>query len=193
MTLAVAAGQDDRHSCRAIAKSQHNRGEIARMLTYPKPSQSILFLISLAVLGLASGGLAPLAIAQSHFGDFAVGTGQPTGKLRGTTGGKTSLPAIVSNRDRHNNQCLGYADSKPDHLLILKESLPNLRLQLKSGKVDTTLVVQGPDGVVRCGDDTGTQKAASIVDTDWGPGTYKVWVGTTTPGEQVDYVLTVQP
>lgn len=154
----------------------------------------ITTLLSVGGIAVMSGSRASIAIAQtSHFGDLAVGTGQLAGKLRGTTGGTTSLPAIVSSRDRHNNQCLGYADTKPDHLLILKENLPALTLQLKSGKVDTTLVVQGPDGVVRCGDDTGPQKAASITDSDWKEGVYKVWVGTATPGEQVDYVLTVQP
>lgn len=130
---------------------------------------------------------------ESHFGQLAVSSDQTSGRLRGTTGGKTSLPAIVSNRDHKNNKCLGFADPTPDHLLILKENLPSLNIRIKSGGADTTLVIQGPDGIIRCGDDTGSQKDASITDTNWKEGLYKVWVGTTDPGVQQDYLLTVQP
>lgn len=138
--------------------------------------------------------LAPLgAIAQeSNFGRLALNSNTASGTLKGTTGGTVSLPAIVSNRDRNNHQCLGYADSKPDHLLVLEKPFASLSLSVRSN-TDTTLVVQGPNEVIRCGDDTGTNKNASITDSNWQAGTYKVWVGTANPGTQQDYTLTVQP
>lgn len=134
-----------------------------------------------------------IAVAQeSNFGKLALNQTQSSGVLRGTTGGSASLPGIVSNRDRNNRKCLGYGDPKPDHLLVLEKPFATLTLKVRSN-TDTTLVVQGPDGVVRCGDDTGSSKDAVITDSDWGPGTYRVWVGTANPGVQHDYILTVQP
>jgi hypothetical protein len=98
----------------------------------------------------------------------------------------------VSNRDRHNNQCLGFGDPTPDHILVLQQAFPKLTLRVNSGGSDTTLVVQGPDGVVRCGDDTGSKKDAGLTDTDWSTGSYKVWVGTVAPGVQRDYTLSIR-
>lgn len=146
------------------------------------------------LLLLAAGLALPIpAIAQdSNFGKLALNPDHPSGLLRGSTGGSASLPAIISNRDRHNHQCLGFGDAKPDHILILEKPFANLSLRVRS-TTDTTLVIQGPDGSVRCGDDDGSNQNASITDTNWPPGTYRVWVGTATPGTQRDYTLSVQP
>jgi hypothetical protein len=133
------------------------------------------------------------AIAQeSNFGKVTLSTANPIGRVSGSTGGSTSLPAIVSNLDYRNDRCLGFGDSKPDHILTLEEDFPSLTLRASSG-ADTTLVVQGADGKVRCGDDTGGKKDASINDINWKAGIYRIWVGSTTPGTQRDYRLTIQP
>lgn len=138
--------------------------------------------------------LSASAIGQeANFGKLALGTGKTSGTLRGTTGGSTSLPAIVSNTDRNNRRCLGFGDPTPDHLLVLQEPFKRLSLRVRSTNTDTTLVVQGPNGIVRCGDDLGSNKNASIQDSDWSSGTYRVWVGTATPSVQSDYMLIVQP
>jgi hypothetical protein len=129
---------------------------------------------------------------EANFGTLTLEANQASVTLSGTTGGTTSLPAIVSNRDRHDNKCLGFGDTKPDHLLILRQGLPKLELRVNSGGSDTTLVVQGPNGIVRCGDDTRSSKDASIIDTDWQAGTYRIWIGSTTPGERRDYKLIVR-
>ncbi len=133
------------------------------------------------------------AIAQeANFGKVALSTANPVGRLSGSTGGSISLPAIISNMDYRNNRCLGFGDSKPDHILTLEQNFPSLSLRVSSGS-DTTLVVQGADGIVRCGDDTGAQKDASIVDTNWKPGIYRIWVGSAAPSSQRNYRLTIQP
>lgn len=133
------------------------------------------------------------AIAQeSNFGKLALNPNNPSGVLRGSTGGSASLPAIIRNRDRHNQQCLGFGDPKPDHVLILEKPFATLRLQVQSN-TDTTLVVQGPDDMIRCGDDSEANKNASITDTDWVAGTYRIWIGTATPATQRSYILTIQP
>ncbi|MDX2242141.1 MAG: hypothetical protein NW224_15760 [Leptolyngbyaceae cyanobacterium bins.302] len=146
-----------------------------------------------AGVSLTIAFIASTAIAQeSNFGKLALNQNNSSGTLRGTTGGSASLPGIVSNSDRNNHKCLGYADPKPDHLLILEKPFATLTLRVRSN-TDTTLVVQGPNGIVRCADDAGSNKNASITDSDWQPGIYKIWVGTADPATQRDYLLTVQP
>lgn len=145
---------------------------------------------SIVILSLGSS----YTLAQTaNFGTLTLSADKPSGVLTGSTGGSTSLPAIVRNSDRNNNRCLGFGDPTPDHILILKEDFAKLKLQVDSRGGDTTLVVQGPsEGVVRCGDDSSTSKDASIVDTDWKAGTYKIWVGSATPGMRRDYSLAIR-
>lgn len=147
---------------------------------------------SLIGLMMMLGGVPVLAGETPNFGTLTLGGDKTTGVLSGTTGGSTSLPAIVSNSDRHSNKCIGFGDSNPDHIIILKQNFPTLKLQVSSGG-DTTLVVQGPDGVVRCGDDaSATNKDASLTDTDWLAGRYRVWVGSATQGLRQDYTLNIR-
>lgn len=140
---------------------------------------------------MVSVNAVPAVGQPANFGGLALGSGKKAGVLNGSTGGATSLPAVVSNSDRYGNKCLGFGDPSPDHILTLQESFPSLKLRVSSG-VDTTLVVQGPGGVVRCGDDSGSGKDASITDSDWQAGSYKIWVGTATPGVRKDYTLSVR-
>lgn len=144
-------------------------------------------------LSIAVSLSAVSVVAQSGFGTLTLGAEKTSGVLNGSTGGTTSLPAIVSNSDRNNNKCLGFGDPTPDHILVLQKDVPRLRLRVDSGGADTTLVVQGPNGTIRCGDDSSTSKDASITDTDWQAGNHKIWVGTATPGVRRDYTLTVRP
>ncbi len=145
-----------------------------------------------SLAGLATLVVIPALAQSANFGTITLNPEKTVWVLNGTTGGSTSLPAIVGDRDRHNNNCLGFGDPTPDHILVLQQSFPKLSLRVNSGGLDTTLVVQGPNGVVRCGDDTGSKKDASITDTDWSAGSYKVWVGTINSGVKRDYTLTVR-
>lgn len=134
------------------------------------------------------------AIAQiPNFGTFNLSPGfEPAkGKVSGYTGGSFSLSAM-SNRDRNQKACIGFADPKPDHIMILEKDFPHLKLLVKSGG-DTTLLIQGPDeSTIRCGDDTGKSKDASIDDLNWKKGTYRIWIGTFNSGVKRNYTLTVQ-
>ena len=113
-------------------------------------------------------------------------------RVRGSTAGFFSLSNIVS-RDRRGNLCLGFADSNPDHILVLQQDFPSLTLQVDSGGNDTTLLVQGPtDNAIRCGSITDRRNPdARIQDINWPAGAYRIWVGTFNQGERLDYVLTV--
>lgn len=132
------------------------------------------------------------ALGQANFGSLTLSTEKPSGTLTGSTGGSTSLPAIVSNRDRDNNKCRGFGDPNPDHILILQQNIPSLTLRVNSSGGDTTLVVQGPQGSVRCGDAPKPGKNASLTGNDWRAGTYKIWIGSTVPGIRQDYTLYVR-
>jgi hypothetical protein len=140
---------------------------------------------------LASGWLAIAPMGQAvgqeaNFGTLTLSAARPAGTVTGSTGGSTSLPAIINNSDRYNQKCLGFGDPTPDHLLVLQQPMAQLRLSVtSSGGADTTLVVVGPGGI-RCGGN-------SLTTDDWQPGTYRVWIGTTSPGLRRNYRFTATP
>jgi hypothetical protein len=146
---------------------------------------------SLSLLGLVHTSVGLAQAQDSNFGKFVVEFGKRVA-VNGSTGGTTSLPAVVGNTDRDRNKCLGFGDPKPDHIMQLKGKFSSLTLKVDSSGKDTTLVVVAPNGEIRCGDDTGSKKDASIRATDLTEGAYKVWVGSPDPGTQINYRLMVQ-
>ncbi len=164
---------------------QHQRG-----LGWVRPSTRKLLGVSFSVF-LALGGTRAIAQeANFETRSLSPGFSPETGSVSGYTGGSYSLSAL-SNRDREGNACLGYGDSRPDHILVLEAPFQTLTLQVDSGGKDTTLMVQGPDGFL-CGDDTDSVNLdAQLVAKDWKPSRYKVWVGTMEPGNRGAYRLTI--
>jgi hypothetical protein len=154
--------------------------------------------IGLAVSLWAAGADQPAQAADpSNFGVITLSDSVGT-TLQGRTGGSYSLAALT-NRDRDNNACLGYGDSRPDYILVLPKALDRLQLQVDSGGRDTTLVVDGPDGF-RCGDDgpapspgAAPSADAELTAKDWKAGRYRIWIGTVNPADQRSYRLIVKP
>nr|WP_238993747.1 hypothetical protein [Calothrix sp. PCC 6303] len=135
----------------------------------------------------------PAVAKTANFGTITLvsNSGKESVSVSGYTGGSYSLSAI-KNRDRNNNSCIGFADPNPDYILILKQDVPKLKMQVNSGGSDTTILVQGPnDNIIRCGDDTGRSKDANINDKNWKAGTYKLWIGTFNPGVKYNYTLSL--
>jgi hypothetical protein len=132
----------------------------------------------------------PVRAEGSNFGDFTLDAKAPIAVVNGSTGGSTSLPAVVANTDRRGNRCLGFADPKPDHVMQLPKALGKLSFQVDSGSA-STLVIVGPDGTVRCSTG-GNKKDAQMEETNWQAGSYQVWVGSMTPGKKRNYRLVVQ-
>ena len=131
---------------------------------------------------------------EANFGSVALAPGFPRteGVMSGYTGGSYSLSAIA-NSDRDNRRCVGFGDPTPDHILILEQDFPQLTIQVNSRGHDTTLLVQGPDNqTIRCGDDTGSSKDASVTGTNWSAGTYRIWVGSFQSGSRQNYNLSVR-
>ncbi|MCT7950448.1 hypothetical protein NG798_11660 [Ancylothrix sp. C2] len=138
--------------------------------------------------------LLPAGAEDPIFGKISLRPGftPPAGTITGYTSGSTSLPAVVANSDYKGNKCLGFADKAPDYKMVLEQDFPKLQFSLNSGGKDTTLAIMGPDRKIRCGDDTGSSKDASITDTNWKAGEYSIWVGSIDPASQWNYKLTVQ-
>lgn len=169
---------------------QHHRSPVAA----PISRRWLGHCFSLVPIALISlGGPIPGAIAQeSNFGNFSLNPKTRGATVDGTTGGSTSLSAITSNLDRNENQCFGFGDPKPDHILTLTKAVDRLKLWVDSRGQDTTLVIQSPDGSFLCADDFGNSKDAGLESSTWQPGKYPIWVGTVTPGRRHKYQLSVQ-
>ncbi|MCC5665127.1 hypothetical protein LC653_14690 [Nostoc sp. CHAB 5784] len=143
---------------------------------------------------LAAITATPVIAETANFGTFTLSTNfnPAQGTVQGFTGGSYSLSAI-SNRDRDQKACIGFADPNPDHIMVLEKDFPQMTIQIDSNGNDTTLLIQGPDQTtIRCGDDTGKSKDASVSDRNWKSGTYRIWVGTFNSGVKQDYTLKVE-
>lgn len=147
----------------------------------------------IAIWGMSlSMAIAVPAIAQpDNFKTLTLDNKTTSGTMTGSTGGTTSLPAIVGNSDRQNQKCIGFGDPTPDHTLVLKQPFSALSIRVDSGGGDTTLLISGPDGV-RCADSGESDKDVQLQQSDWKPGTYRIWVGTVIPNTSRDYRLTVR-
>ena len=123
---------------------------------------------------------------------LALGLNQSTAKLVGSTGGGYSLASIV-NKDRYGNHCMGYGDPEPDHIMILDNDFPQLKLKVRSGGKDTTLVVKRTDNLdVYCGFGKQHHRDAVIHGQNWKAGKYEIWVGSMKPYHSSNYSLSIQ-
>ncbi|HTL88090.1 MAG TPA: hypothetical protein VL134_01730 [Leptolyngbya sp.] len=147
--------------------------------------------VRFAVLGMSLAIALPVAAQPGDFRALTLDDKTTAGVMMGSTGGTTSLPAIVGNSDRANRTCLGFGDPAPDHTLILKKAVSDLSIRVNSGGGDTTLLISGPDGV-RCANAGQPGKDVKLQEDNWQPGTYQIWVGTVIPNTNRDYRLSVR-
>ncbi len=146
------------------------------------------------LLGLALASAALPALAQSaNFGSLQLATGfsRAEATVSGHTGGRFPLDRLAA-RDRQGNRCLGYGSETPDHIITLTDDFNPMALFVRSGDNDTTLMVKGPNGMLLCGDDSGSSPDAMVRAERWPAGTYRVWVGSLQPGQRWRYRLTAQ-
>ncbi|MDB9312756.1 hypothetical protein PN462_06555 [Spirulina sp. CS-785/01] len=134
-------------------------------------------------------------IAQSANFDtlhLAQGFDRAEASVTGNTGGAYDLAKHIASEDYQGNRCLGFGSQTPDHMMVLEEEMSGMTLSINSGGHDTTLVVQGPDGVIRCGDDSPMGEDAQITDQSWASGEYKIWVGSLNAGQNWRYRLSAR-
>ncbi|PSN14136.1 hypothetical protein C7293_12930 [filamentous cyanobacterium CCT1] len=146
------------------------------------------------IAGLAMGAVALPTLAQeANFESFTLSGANPTASVSGFTNGISAMSNIAG-RDRNGTVCAGFADTNPDHTMILQQDLASLTLQVNSGGNDTSLLVQGPDGSVRCGADSDRRNPDALIqDQSWSAGTYRIWVGSHNQGQRYSYSLSVSP
>jgi hypothetical protein len=145
--------------------------------------------------GVAVGTFAALPVLAQvvNFDSVTLAEENSSATVNGFTRGIFALSDIAG-RDRRGGICTGFADADPDHILVLDHAFSTLTLQVNSGGNDTSLLVQGPDGSVRCGEDSSRRNPdARIQDQDWAPGTYLIWVGSHQQGQRYSYALTIRP
>ena len=123
---------------------------------------------------------------------IALGLDQTRVQVMGSTGGSYSLASIV-NRDHYGNHCMGYGDPEPDHTMILENDFSRLKLKVKSGGKDTTLVIKSVDNHdIRCGFGQQHSRDAAIDGRNWKAGRYEIWVGSMKPRQKSNYSLSVE-
>lgn len=111
-------------------------------------------------------------------------------EVQGTTAGQYGLFRLAA-RDRRRKLCLGYAAQQPDFRLVLREPQSRLRIAVDSSGGDTTLFVQGPEGI-DCNDNARREhRDAAISGAYWPAGTYRIWVGAFAEGDRLDYLLSI--
>ncbi len=153
---------------------------------------SIAIATGLIITSITIAATVAMAQTAANFDGFTLDGTKKTASVGGSTGGSVSIPSITGSSDRSGNKCLGFGDSKPDHLMTLTQAVTKLNLKVNSSGRDTTIVIQGPENELRCGDDTGSKKDASFSGSNWSAGTYKIWVGSMTSGDRGNYRLSAQ-
>lgn len=129
---------------------------------------------------IAPAGPAPIATEQGSYGGFRLLADTGHGSLSGTAGGTRQASEISPG-------CSGFISMTPDHVLELDAEL-QLRLRVES-REDTTLVLQGPEGMTRCNDDTDSWNPA--LRETLPAGVWSVYVGTYAPSKYPEYTFHV--
>ena len=146
----------------------------------------------LLAAGLLSSLLVQPAIAQIMLSQAPASPSRlraDGSEVQGTTAGSYSLTQLAA-RDRRRKLCLGYGTQDPSHLLELEADQGRLQIRVESGN-DTTLLIQGPNGI-DCNDNyTRDHRDAAITRSRWPAGLYRIWVGSFDQGDQVNYRLRV--
>ncbi|MBN8616796.1 MAG: hypothetical protein J0L92_39800 [Deltaproteobacteria bacterium] len=140
---------------------------------------AVLFLAA----GLPAAASAQYVVPQAppSYGQAAISGNQRT-SLRGIAGGGVSLSSV-------NGSCRGYAQPNPSHILSVSPGVQSVRIAGRSG-IDTTLMVQMPDGRVMC-DDDGGGSLNPLLDLPAVPGQWRIWVGSYSGSNTGPYDLDV--
>lgn len=139
-----------------------------------------------AAAAQAAAAAAPAAPAagdmNSNFGTITLAPGfTPDPHVEGGTAGAGSDSRDASTLDPN---CGGTIDLTPDHILVMTGASSNLRIMANSN-IDTTIVVQKPDGSYACNDDGDGLNPVAVI-TGAAAGNYRIWLGTYVQGEEGD-------
>ena len=151
------------------------------ILSFPKTSL-------LMFLGLITGFNIKTAFAQNN-NDIVINeyTIDKTLTVSGTSGGTIQALEIAQTKNTPTGYCDGFVNSQPNHIFQIDTFFENLKLEVESS-ADTTVLVKGDRGVW-CNDDAET--ANPMIQGQWQPGIYQVWVGSYQPNSRDKYQLKI--
>ncbi|WP_420478994.1 peptidase [Brevundimonas sp. FT23028] len=122
--------------------------------------------------GGGGGGGYPDTSARATFGEIYLNSGfTPDPHRVSITAGGLLQASVVS------SDCAGSIATAPDYQITYTAGSLPLAIQTQSG-MDTTLVVNGPDGEWYCDDDSGDGNNAQVYFSRPSSGVYDIWVGT---------------
>ncbi|MGB3491183.1 MAG: hypothetical protein WBA57_00540 [Elainellaceae cyanobacterium] len=134
-----------------------------------------------------------MAQSRSNFGVVQLSAASRTEHplTQGYTQGSVPLAAIATH-DINGNRCVGFAETEPDHVLEVQQTMGQTVIRVNSDGNDTTLLIQDEQGRVWCGDDTGRSADATIRINRMEVGEYRVWVGSFDAAQSYNYSLDMQ-
>ena len=107
--------------------------------------------------------------------------------VRGETGGKHKAADLLDTEGTSTGFCNGFVNKKPNHTLILSNFFDFLKIEVNSNS-DTSLIIEGPGGVW-CNDDF--HGINPLIEGQWQPGNYKIWVGSYQKNNDWDYQMKI--
>lgn len=110
--------------------------------------------------GASSGPPGSVSISPGFAPDPMIRTGRAGGEIDSASFG---------------SDCIGHVARSPDHILMVEQPLPYLRI-IARGSEDLTLVMRRPDGTFVCNDDY--EARMPMLEGQLAAGTHQVFVGS---------------
>lgn len=129
------------------------------------------------------------AFAQNIIRHITIDRGVTSNPLLvdGVSGGSLAALEVVRTEQTATGYCDGFVNKQPNHTLTLKKFFDFLKIEVDSS-ADTTIVVQGPGGTW-CNDDANNTNP--VIEGQWQPGVYKIWIGSYEENEVNDYRIRI--
>lgn len=131
----------------------------------------------------------PLIQAQDKVKDITIdreSTPDPL-VIAGVSSGSLAATEVLETEATNTGYCDGFIDRQPNHTLILNSFFDFLRVEVES-TADTTIMIKGPGGIW-CNDDT--NNANPVIEGQWQPGSYKIWIGSYQVDTANDYLIKI--
>ena len=107
--------------------------------------------------------------------------------VKGMSGGSVTAREITNTDNTATGYCDGFVNRQPNHILKLDSFFNFLKVEVAS-QADTTIIIQGPGGTW-CNDDV--DNANPMIEGQWQPGIYRVWIGSYRANSSNDYQIKI--
>jgi len=107
--------------------------------------------------------------------------------IAGVSGGSLAATEVLATQATTTGYCDGFINRQPNHILTLNSFFNFLKVEVES-EVDTTIMIKGPGGIW-CNDDT--DDTNPVIEGQWQPGSYKIWIGSYQVDTANDYLIKI--